>query len=33
MKDDIAILCSCEREINLVIDVVERWAEENKLIL
>ena len=31
--DDIAILCSCEREINLVIDVVERWAEENKLIL
>ena len=31
--DDIAILCSCEREINLVIDVVERWTEENKLIL
>ena len=31
--DDIAILCSSEREINLVIDVVERWTEENKLIL
>ena len=31
--DDIAILCSYEREINLVIDVVERWTEENKLIL
>ena len=31
--DDIAILCSCEKEINLVIDVVERWVEENKLFL
>ena len=30
--DDIAILCSCEKEINLLIDVVERWAEENKFI-
>jgi hypothetical protein len=31
--DDIAIVCSCEKEINLAIDAVERWTKKNKLIL
>ena len=31
--DDIAIICSCEKEINLAINTVERWTKENKLLL
>ena len=31
--DDIAIICSCEKEINLAINSVEKWTQKNKIIL
>ena len=30
--DNIAIICSCEKEINLDINTVERLSKENKLL-